>query len=192
MAKVTLVRYFNCPRTFRRNKEIFRLSVSLSDGVSLTHWRLYLNNIQEKCNSLLLQPGPQLPLAPSLRRGCRHWEDCMFENRPWGLELLITIVPYEKRLLGTILDRWPCLKWGYESPWLSSVRGMQLWVISRAPKLRLLPSSSFVPFLFLLFFLDYSVLTLPFTCQVLSYALYSLSTSNSITNSGSPLRTIEL
>jgi len=55
------------------------------------------------------------------------------------------------------------------------VRGMQLWVISRPPKLRLAPpSSSSIMLLFMTFFLffilDYSVLTFPFTCQVLSYA----------------------
>ena len=32
-----LVRYFNCPRAFCKNEKIIRLSVSLSDGVSLTH-----------------------------------------------------------------------------------------------------------------------------------------------------------
>jgi len=37
----------------------------------------------------------------------------------------------------------------------------------------------------------YSIMYIPFTCQVPGYALYILSDSNSVTNSGSPLRTMD-
>ena len=48
MANVSLVRYFICLRTFHRNEKTFRLSVPLSDGVSLMHLTLPKHTIRHR------------------------------------------------------------------------------------------------------------------------------------------------